>query len=797
MTICKQLSPSRLARVALASLVFILMFTALAAAETSVDNQAREILAAAGVKGGLVAHIGCGDGKLTAALHAKESFVVHGLDRDAEDVQGARQYIQAKGLYGKVSVEQWRGDKLPYADDLVNLLVVENPDEIAREEVMRVLAPRGAACIREGGGWSTKVKPWPDEIGEWAHFLHGPDGNCVVQDSRIGVPRRVRWSAGPRWATHHNRVPNVSSMVSANGRVFYILNEEPPGAMGLPGQWYLYCRDAFNGVVLWRRALENWGWQAWADSPVTTYHNIGGRFNQPNYLARTLVASDDRLFVTLGFDAPVTALDADSGEVVTVYEKTRGADEILYKDGKLIVAVHTRKLAERKAAARHKLKSGNDAKPAMKRLIAVETATGEVLWKSDKYIGVNANRKFLAVHRHLNPVVGDGRVFALTQGFLVALDLETGRELWKAQRPAAKEHKTRYDLNANDMATLVYHDGVLLFAQLEPLKRLGWKETNASISAFAVRDGEQIWSRLCASWGWGTEPDLFVADGLAWVWGRGSSPLLGLNPQTGEVVRKKADFKTFDINHHHRCYRNKATSRYLLTSWRGAALIPWGEGEASYNHWWFRAACRHGFLMANGLIYNSPNPCICYVDAKMGGFNALASESSDATRQKRLKNGERLERGAAYGAVQTQPGAEKAGDWPAYRHDMYRSGCTSEEVSSELTTAWRTHLAGEPTPAIVGGDKVFVGVSERFSIVALDVRDGRKVWEFTAGARVDTPPALHHGLILFGCADGYVYCLRASDGELVWRFLAAPAREVPFPGLIACKPLEPVARIQI
>jgi hypothetical protein len=28
---------------------------------------------------------------------------------------------------------------------------------------------------------------------------------------------------------------------------------------------------------------------------------------------------------------------------------------------------------------------------------------------------------------------------------------------------------------------------------------------------------------------------------------------------------------------------------------------------------------------------------------------------------------------------------------------------------------------------------------------------------------------------LFGSADGCVYCLRASDGELVWRFLAAPA----------------------
>ena len=756
-------------------LLFAMSFPASNAAQPA-KAEARQIIAASGVKGGLVAHIGCDEGELTAALRASDSFVVHGLDRDEEDVKAARSHIQSFGLYGPVSVELWRSEGLPYADNLVNLLVVENQAEIGEREILRVLAPRGVACIRESDGWTRKVKPWPQEIGEWTHFLHGPDGNSVVQDSRIGVPRRVRWSAGPRWATHHNRVPNVSSMVSADGRVFYILNEELPGAMDLPGQWYLYCRDAFNGVVLWKRPLENWGWQSWADSPVTTYHNIGGRFNQPNYLARTLVASQDRLFVTLGFDAPVTALDAASGEVVRVYEGTRGADEILHKNGKLIVAVHTRGLEERKRTARESLRSGNGASYGKKRLVALEAETGEVLWRSKEYVGINANRKLLAVHRHLNPVVGSDRVFAVTQDSLVALDWHTGEEVWKAQRPAAKEHKTRYDLNANDMVTLVHHNGVLLFAQLEPEKRLGWQETKGSISCFSASDGKRIWSRPCASWGWGTEPDLFVADGLAWVWGRGSSPLLGLNPRTGEVVRKKADFKTFDINHHHRCYRNKATSRYMLTSWRGAAMIPWDKGDASYNHWWFRAACRHGFLLANGLIYNSPNPCTCYVDAKLGGFNALAPEPSDNGNERRVTNTERLVKGPAYSAVHAKTESGSVSDWPTYRHDAYRSGTTSGEVPAELETGWKTNLNERPTPPVVGNEKVFVAIPERFSVVALEARHGGKVWQFRAGGRVDGPPSYHRGLILFGSADGYVYCVRASDGKLAWRFLAAPRR---------------------
>ena len=51
---------------------------------TVVEAQsARDLLSAAGIKGGLVVHIDCGDGKLTATLHADDKYLVHGLDTDA------------------------------------------------------------------------------------------------------------------------------------------------------------------------------------------------------------------------------------------------------------------------------------------------------------------------------------------------------------------------------------------------------------------------------------------------------------------------------------------------------------------------------------------------------------------------------------------------------------------------------------------------------------------------------------------------------------------------------------------
>jgi hypothetical protein len=58
----------------------------------------------------------------------------------------------------------------------------------------------------------------------------------------------------------------------------------------------------------------------------------------------------------------------------------------------------------------------------------------------------------------------------------------------------------------------------------------------------------------------------------------------------------------------------------------------------------------------------------------------------------------------------------------------------------------------------------------------LDARTGKQVWSFTAGGRIDSSPTWDRGRLLFGSADGAVYCLDAKDGALAWRFDAAPER---------------------
>jgi len=59
-------------------------------------------------------------------------------------------------------------------------------------------------------------------------------------------------------------------------------------------------------------------------------------------------------------------------------------------------------------------------------------------------------------------------------------------------------------------------------------------------------------------------------------------------------------------------------------------------------------------------------------------------------------------------------------------------------------------------------------------VYCLDGKTGGRIWEYTAGGKVDLPPTIYRGTTLFGSADGWVHCVRATDGELAWKFRAAP-----------------------
>ncbi|MFP4057604.1 MAG: PQQ-binding-like beta-propeller repeat protein [Candidatus Brocadiia bacterium] len=665
--------------------------------------EARRILDAAGVRGGLVVHLGCGDGTLTAALRATPRYLVHGLDADEEEVARARKHIRGRGLYGPVAVEHWTAPVLPYADDLVSLLVVEEPGDVPREEMTRVLAPRGVLYARQEGGWTQTVKPWPDDIDEWTHYLHGPDNNAVARDTRVGPPRHLRWKSDPMWCRSHDGVgSSVAVVLSAGGRLFSLIDEGLIGQPGLPSRWTLVARDGFNGKLLWKKRMP-------------------GRPGQ-----KALVAHGERVYAAFGRRDPIQVLDAATGESLATWKGTEGSDELVCT-GDLVVA---------HLAGRPRSKDRKDD-----TIAALDPETGQARWETPSKPIV---RGTLAA--------ADGRVFYHNRQEVVCLDLETGKAQWRTPSDGGRRG-----------GTLAVYQGAVLFH-------------GGPLRAFAADTGKPLWK------GPGVNRRLgcFGASGLVWVThihGHGRSFLwtpapvvsTGYHPRTGEAERTVEVSHLVSPGHHIRCYPAKATERYILLPKRGVEFVDL-RGDNHMRHDWLRAPCGHGVMAANGLLYMPPHQCFCYPGVKLAGFNALAAEQAEVGR-----GDGRLERGPAWPTEPAEQPASEA-DWPLYRHDARRSGRAGCELPVQLGLLWQRELGGTLSQPVAAEGRLVVAEQDACTVRCLDAASGEPRWEYVAGGRVDSSPTLYRGLVLFGSTDGYLYCLRASDGALAWRFRAAPGR---------------------
>ncbi|MCK4958227.1 MAG: PQQ-binding-like beta-propeller repeat protein, partial [Planctomycetes bacterium] len=717
------------------------------------EQLAGQILQAAGIEGGLVVHYGCGDGVLTAAIHDSNSFLVHGLDSSAANVAAARAHIKSLGLYGHVTAEEFSGSTLPYIENLVTLFVSQQtiasmPFDI--NEVLRILRPNGVAYISDGGGgWVKTVKPRPSDIDEWTHYLHDSTNNAVANDTVVGPPRRIQWMGSPKWSRQHDHMSSTTGFVSAGERIFYIIDEGSKASVQLPSKWSLYARDGFNGTILWKKPIESFMTQMWPFK------------SGPAVLPRRLVASGDRVFVTLGLEGTgLSCLDAATGDSLWTEPNSIMTEEFVYSDGVLFACVKHNPPKTGFNDYRIPNKSTGDNKAYVKDnfawdetsrwVKAIDAADGTVLWQYDSPMAwLSLTVDAIAVYFH------DGDK-------VIALDRGDGSLLWSSVPVPRME-----SMQPNFGTTMVSYDGVIMFQG---------GDSELTLTALRASDGVFLWKDYHDKSRSNNQYDVLVMDDKAWVMavsgGSSSGVCTGWDPNTGAVTSFAPDIDPDDTHwFHSRCYRAKATTNYLIPSRNGNEFVD-PKTESWEIHHWVRGSCSYGFIPCNGMIYNPPHSCGCYHESKLFAFNAVTPAHADPDYPQAIPDGQRLQPGPAYGeAFAADTGAN---DWPMYRGDPMRSGYSRSVVPAEVALDWETSLDGELSAPVIANGRVYVAGKDLHTVYALDEASGTLLWSYMAGGRIDSPPTIYKGRVIFGSADGFLYCLSASDGDLIWRFQAAP-----------------------
>jgi outer membrane protein assembly factor BamB len=722
-------------------------------ANSVVAQEAEKLLKRSGVHGGLVVHLGCDDADFISRLRAGNPFLVHGLDTAPERIETARRHLDERGLYGPVSVDVFDGRHLPYVANLVNLLIISDDTlQIPAEEIERVLAPRGVALVRSAldtrpenldqeaadlTDWTLYRKRVPEQIDDWGHYLHGAENNALSHDTVVGPPRHMQWLAEPRRTRHHDTdkgtYPTVRAVVSARGRLYYLLDETPSSNMRIPSRWMLIARDGFSGVQLWKKPVQ-----------AETY---GRELEQ---VWRQIIADGDRVYAQLAGGAGLSQLDGATGELLRTYVETEGFREVIKRGGNLLFV----------GPENH--------------LMAVDAESGRQRWTWRPGDDAEIIRLTLAA--------ADDRVFVKTTEAVCSLAIDTGAEVWTHLLPKAeKPVRLRWPRER-----LIVAGGVVLvsFGGKDPteLNRdtpefLGShprvRQYGGRLAALDATTGEKLWETAYMPNLESAPGEIYVHDGVVWL---GPDYAEARDLRSGEPRDALGGVleELWTDGHHYRCYPGKATARYILTAKRGIEFFDISGEKHSRNNW-VRSTCRVGVTPCNGLLYASPHSCGCYMEAMINGFWALAAEDSRSGHTEDTL-ATRLEPGPAYGTRRRTSANAASAEWPTYRGNNARSGSTAVTVPARLQEAWSVDLSGKLSGITVADGKLFVAQVDQHTVHALDAASGRRIWQYTAGGRVDSPPTWHKGLLLFGSRDGFVYCLRADDGRLVWRFQAAPRR---------------------
>lgn len=721
----------------------------------------RAAIAASGLSSGLAVTVGCDEALDADILEAAPDWVLLSVGGDvaAADVRRAKLSAHA----GRAVVQPLLSAQVPVCTRAAALLAVDcdalgsmAPDDA---EVARALRPFGAAWVKRGGRWALHKGEWPKGLADYPHWLGDAGMSAQVADMEAGPVRSLRWT------NQGSKQYNQASMLWVAGGI--LVSNHPERS-----EWKRRCLsgyDAFSGLRLWRR--DDLGPTASLLREDTDYHYAVAmdreRLVVPGLEATAIVAA-------VKPDAPPWALAQAIARHRTVSRKAGNPEPLLALDpktGKTLMSYAQGPDLLKEGRATALLHEGKLIATAGNGLWVLDAATGRQLWharhagKQLLFPSANDGRLVVAVGGDVGFTRAHGAMLDLefTLHEVVAYDLGSGQERWRWRY----EHDSA--LSESHRCALVAQNAGRVWVSVVPLKakvRDTWV-----LACLDAASGRPLWVSRHPELG---PTDQFVrlaVLGQHLFVSHGADNLLVLSSADGKLVARGRTFQGA-------CLTARASAGYLFHS---AVTVSGGPPFLVHRAHPVSGRCHLGAFPAHGMVF-AAGGSRCDCDPFLYGISAFGSEGPPAA----------VERATAAGPG--VPGRTVEGDaWRTALRDARRSAWSDRPIAGEPKQMWKVRLDGtrpasnilaeqweqHPTaewlsaPVLADG-VVAVSLPHVHQVLALDPATGRVRWRYQAGGRVNGPPTLAGGMVVFGTGAGWVEAVSITDGRPVWRSLVAP-----------------------
>ncbi|MBC8356496.1 MAG: PQQ-binding-like beta-propeller repeat protein [Planctomycetes bacterium] len=423
------------------------------------------------------------------------------------DAEAARRHLDAAGVYGQVTVQLVPHEQLPYASGLFNLIVCDRKTTStlipSADEVYRLLRPGNGTGIvlavsprvtsNDLGRWAKSIDPKElespgngtirlvirrkalENAGEWTHMYAGVGNTSCSEDERVGSDLALQWfgEPGPQKMLdrHHRTVPPL-----------YIA-----GRLFVPGNDRVYGVDAYNGTVLWNVEVAN-------SRRVAVMRDAGSMAASKEYL---YVAAGDRCY---GLASPTGAFELN----IPVPPLTDGQP----RDWGYVAYVGDRLLG---SATKPEASHGDHGREQIDDAYYdfVPLVTSDAIFSKNRHTGTHHWQYETTAGAIVNATItiGGGRVYFIEStnsatrdaasgrstldellqdnANLVALNLETGKQLWREACDFSELQHQVFLCYAEDKVVVVGTKN-----KQEDLKPFLWYD----LHGFDATSGEPVWS---------------------------------------------------------------------------------------------------------------------------------------------------------------------------------------------------------------------------------------------------------------------------------------------------------------